>query len=402
MVMAGGKGERLYPLTLDRSKPAVPFGAKYRIVDFVLSNFINSGIYSIYVLVQYKSQSLIEHIRTGWKRQGMLSKHFITVVPPQMRRDSVREWYRGTADSIYQNMNLIFDFSPSLVAVFGADHIYRMNIKDMISFHKRCKADVTVSCIRLPQTQACSFGVVETDKDLRIRGFLEKPEVAPSIPGNKDFSYISMGNYIFSPKVLVEALNEEALCSGSAHDFGKDVIPKLIKKRKVYAYDFTRNKLPGLKKYEEKGYWRDVGSIGSFFQAHKDLLGKKPAFDLSNRSWPIYASDFDYPASKIDNAQIVNSVISEGCHIDNARIVNSVIGRSVIVEDAVEIEDSVVMDFTTVRRGSKVKKAIIDRFNVIPAQQTIGYNLNSDKKRYSVDRSGIVVVKRGPRQVFYR
>jgi len=401
MIMAGGKGERLYPLTLERSKPSVPFGGKYRIIDFVLSNFINSGIYSIYVLVQYKSQSLIEHIRTGWNRQGMVNTHFITVVPPQMRHDHLKDFYRGTADAIYQNLNLILDYSPEYVAVFGADHIYRMNIDDMVDYHESRKADVTISCIPTPRSGASAFGIVETDKDLRITGFTEKPKDPKGIPYNPDYSFVSMGNYIFKTDVLIDALEKDAAGVESNHDFGRDIIPGLIKRANVYAYDFGQNNLPGLKDHEEKGYWRDVGTIESFYNAHMDMLGEQPLLDLSNRRWTVHAASFKSPPSKIDNVSVENSLLGEGCTIKNARIRNSIIGRSVTIDDGVELDGAIVMDYTIIKRNCRIRHAIIDRFNTIEADTKIGYDLAQDKERYYVSPSGIVVLKRGPRRTFY-
>jgi glucose-1-phosphate adenylyltransferase len=400
MVMAGGKGERLDPLTLERSKPSVPFGGKYRIVDFVLSNLINSGIYSIYVMVQYKSQSLIEHIRTSWRRQGMLSKHFITVVPPQMRKDTLKEWYRGTADSIYQNINLIFDFSPSIVAVFGSDHIYRMNIKQMIDFHIKHKADLTISCSPVAKERASSFGIIEVDDSFKVKGFEEKPQEPRTIPANEHVAYASMGNYIFNPKVLIEALDQDAH-SKTTHDFGNDIIPELIKSKNVYAYDFSHNNIPGVKRYEEKGYWRDVGTIDAFFEANMDLLGRKPRLDLSNAQWPIYGSTLHYPPAKVNDSLISNCLISEGCIVEKATIQNSVLGRQVIVEEGAEIKDSIIMDFAYIKKHSKIQKTIIDRFNNVEQGASLGHDLKKDGEKHFVSNSGIVVVKRGPRQVFY-
>lgn len=398
MIMAGGKGTRLSPLTLERSKPSVPFGGRYRIVDFVLSNFVNSGIFSIYVLVQYKSQSLIEHIRSGWKRQGMLNNHFITVVPPQMRQDNVQDWYRGTADAIYQNINLIRDYMPEYVAVFGADHIYRMNISDMVEFHKGKGADISISCIPTPRSEASEFGIVDVDDDLRITGFTEKPQNPQGIPYNPDFSFVSMGNYIFKTDVLIEALEKDAACTSSSHDFGKDIIPTLINTSKVYAYDFNKNVLPGLKPNEEKAYWRDVGSIESFYTAHMDLLGDQPKMDLANRRWPVHSASFECPSTRVNNAKISNSLMGEGCVIGDSKITNSIIGRSVIIEDGVEIEGCIVMDHTIVKKESKLKKAIVDRCNSLEAGTTIGYDLDNDKGKHTVSDTGIVVVKRGPRR----
>lgn len=401
MIMAGGKGERLYPLTLERSKPSVPFGGKYRIVDFVLSNFVNSGMFSIYVLVQYKSQSLIEHIRNGWKRQGMMSNHFITVVPPQMRRDNVQDWYRGTADAIYQNINLIRDCMPDYVAVFGADHIYRMNIKEMLAFHKKRDADVTISCLPTPRSEASAFGIVDVDEDLRITGFTEKPANPQGIPYNPDFSFVSMGNYIFKTEVLIEALEKDAASSTSAHDFGKDIIPQLINNSNVVAYDYNKNRLPGLRADEEKGYWRDVGTLESFYQAHMDLLGDSPKLNLANRKWPVYSASFECPSTKVNNATVKNSLIGEGCIIGSAKISNSIIGRSVVIEDGVEIDGCIIMDNTVVKNNCKITKAIIDRFNLIDENTVIGENVEADNEKIFVSPSGISVIKRGPRQAAY-
>ena len=401
MIMAGGKGERLHPLTLERSKPSVPFGGKYRIVDFVLSNFVNSGVFSIYVLVQYKSQSLIEHIRNGWKRQGMLANHFITVVPPQMRMDNVQDWYRGTADAIYQNINLIRDHRPDYVAVFGADHIYRMNIKDMMSFHKKHNADVTISCIPTPRSEASDFGIVDVDASLRITGFTEKPADPKGIPYNPDFSFVSMGNYIFKADVLIAALEEDVKRSDSNHDFGKDIIPGLIENAKVYAYDFNNNRLPGISSKEEKAYWRDVGTLESFYNAHMNLLGENPKLDLNNTRWPVYSGGFQGPSTRVNNSTIVNSLVGEGCVIGNAKITNSILGRSVVVEDGVKIEGSIIMDNTIIKKDCKIKKAIIDRFNLIKAKTSIGHKVEKDKENHFVSDSGIVVIKRGPRQAAF-
>lgn len=401
MIMAGGKGERLYPLTLERSKPSVPFGGKYRIIDFVMSNFINSGIFSIYVLVQYKSQSLIEHIRGGWKRQGMLSRHFITVVPPQMRMDNVHDWYRGTADAIYQNINLIRDAMPDYVAVFGADHIYRMNIKEMLTFHKKNNAGVTISCIPASIKEASAFGIVEADKSMRVTGFTEKPLSPKSIPYDKDSSFVSMGNYIFNADVLIRALEEDALLDESSHDFGKDIIPRLLNKEAVYAYDFNKNRLPGLMAKEEKAYWRDVGTIESFYNAHMDLLGTKPKLEFSNRRWPIYSASIECPSTRINSADISNSLVGEGCVIGNAKITDSILGSNVVIEDGVVLNGAIIMDNTVVKKQCQIKRTIIDRFNLIKPKTQIGFDRTADSKKYFVSDSGIVIIKRGPRQALY-
>jgi len=396
MVMAGGRGERLFPLTLERSKPSVPFGGKYRIVDFALSNLINSGIYSIYVLVQYKSQSLIEHIRTTWRKEGVLPQHFITVVPPQMRREDIQAWYRGTADSVYQNINLVYDFKPRMVAIFGSDHIYRMNIAEMIDFHLSKRAHVTISTIPVVAKEAHKFGVLNLDSQKRVKSFKEKPRLT----GNKAVC-ASMGNYIFDADILIQTL-EEILEKKSAHDFGKDILPYLVaKKMRVYGYDFSDNRIPGLRDYEDQYYWRDVGNIESYWQANMDLLGRHPKLDLFNKSWPIYATDYNTPPGCIVGSQIDNALIADGAHVFESKIKNSLIGRGVKIEEGCEIEDSIIMDFSVIKRHSRIKRAIVDRFNTVEKNSFIGFNRASDSKKYYLDNSGIVVLKRGSRKELY-
>ena len=396
LVLAGGRGERLHPLTLERTKPSVPFGGKYRIIDFALSNLVNSGIYSIYVLVQYKSQSLIEHIRTTWRKFGVLPKHFITVVPPQMRRENIREWYRGTADSVYQNINLIYDFKPKMVAIFGGDHIYRMDIGQMVDFHIKNKAKLTISVIPVSSKEAQKFGILKINKNLEIEDFREKPYIS-----GDEYVYASMGNYIFDADLLVKVL-EDVAKKTTTHDFGRDIIPYLVKKGiRVMAYDFSKNRIPALKKYEEQFYWRDVGTIDSYWRANMDLLGRRPILDLDNKSWPIYASNLDIPAAYIADSDVNNSLVGEGSRIYGAKVINSIIGRNVAIEDGCNIKDSIIMDFTNIKRKSKLRKAIVDRFNIIDREALIGFDASADKKNYFVDSSGIVVLKRGSRKVFY-
>ena len=391
-VLAGGKGERLFPLTEERTKPSVPFGGKYRIIDFALSNLVNSGIYSIYVLVRYKSQSLIEHIRTSWRKFGLLPKHFITVVPPQMRKDAVSQWYRGTADSIYHNINLIYDFKPRFVVVLGGDHIYRMNIKEMLDYHIAKKAQCTIAAIPTQANQAYNFGIADVDSDFQIKKFREKPLLS-----SKKTIFASMGNYIFNADFLVSFLKQEAK-KKVLHDFGRDVIPYLAKKKQgVFAYDFSKNKIPSLKKYEAPYYWKDVGSIHSYWQANMDLLGKKPPMDLDNRQWPIYASTSDSPPAYTVDSKIENSLLCAGAKVCGSTVRNSILGRSVKIEEGCLIEDSIIMDFTRIKKSSRIKKAVIDRFNVMPSGVRIGENLKGDAKNYHLDSSGIVVVKRGLR-----
>ena len=393
IIMAGGKGERLYPLTKDRSKPSVPFGGKYRIVDFVLSNFVNSGIFSSYVLVQYLYQSLIEYLRTTWRTEGIISDHFLTTVPPQMRLGEI--WYRGTADSVRQNINLVRDFAPDLVAVFGADHIYRMDIRQMIDFHLKNKADVTVAANTVPLKEASAFGVLGTEKDGRIIQFDEKPAHPRPIPNKPDCAYASMGNYIFNTETLLQVL-QKRFCDVPALDFGKHILPKILTDYRTFAYNFQSQVLPGAKPYEEQGYWRDVGTIESFWQTNMDLLGPKPKLDLNNPKWPISTTLHRVPATKFLGGNITNSMIGDGCVIHpKSKIKNCVISDSVIIGEGAELEGCVIMDNCEIKAGAKLKKVIMDRFNTVASKQTIGLNLEADAQKYYIDPSGIIVLPRG-------
>lgn len=392
IIMAGGKGERLFPLTKERSKPAVPFGGKYRIIDFVLSNFINSEVFSSYVLVQYLSQSLIDYVRQSWRSSGITQEQFITIVPPQMRLGEV--WYRGTADAVRQNLNLIKDFHPDIVAIFGADHIYRMDIKAMVDFHVKNNADVTVSALPVPIEQASSFGIVSVDTKNRLTGFVEKPKNPQHIPGDPGHAFCSMGNYLFSFDSLIKILHEK-YAETPGLDFGQGILPMIHKRYRVFAYDFKSAKLPGLKPHEEQGYWRDVGTIQAFWDAHMDMLGTKPKMELNNPDWPIRSASFNSPPAKYTNSVIEDSMISDGCIISNSTIKHSIIGRNITIEDNCEIEDCIIMDKCTIKAGSKIKKAIIDRFNTIPAKTKIGHNIEEDSQHYYIDPSGIVLIPRG-------
>ncbi len=392
-VLAGGKGERLFPLTSFRSKPAVPFGSRYRIVDFVLSNLINSKIYSIYLLVQYKSQSLIEHVRKNWVLSSVIRDHFVTVVPPQMRMGP--EWFQGTADAVFQNVDLIRQHDPDLVAVFGADHIYRMDVSQMIDFHVENGAYATVAARPVPLEQASSFGVIMTDSERRIVGFQEKPKKPTSMPDDADRAYVSMGNYIFNCDVLMEALAKSQ--RKKQHDFGAHVIPDLVGTQKVFAYDFASNVIPGTMPYEEHGYWRDVGTIAAFYDAHMDMLGERPAFELNNLSWPIIPSGFSGSATKILKGDIRNSAIAEGAVIHRAKIRNSFIRSHVVIENDVSIEDSIIMDHVVIRKGCKLRKVIVDKLNIIGEGEQLGFDPDKDRFRSHVDKSGISIIPRGGR-----
>jgi glucose-1-phosphate adenylyltransferase len=397
MIMAGGKGERLHPLTRDRSKPAVPFGGRHRIVDFVLSNFVNSQLLALYILVQYKSQSLIEHVRLAWRTGGILTDSFVTVVPPQMRTGPA--WYRGTADAVLQNLNLVDDFNPDVVAIFGSDHIYRMDVAQMLHFHWEAGADVTVAARPVPLEEASQFGVLDVDAASRVTEFQEKPARPGPMPNNAGQALASMGNYLFNRRVLVAALLDDARRS-TEHDFGRSIIPELVSSRRVFAYDFQTNEVPGVKPYEEPGYWRDVGTIDAYWQAHMDLLGEAPRFDLDNREWPIRTGQYPGPPARFIGADVDNAQIAEGSLIKRATIRNSILGRSVWVNEGAVIEDSIVMDHTTVGKGARLRRAIVDRFNIVPADAEIGLDPNADRRRWHVDPSGLVVVPRGGRREF--
>lgn len=399
MIMAGGKGERLHPLTRDRSKPSVPFAGRHRIVDFVLSNFLNSEVYSIYVLVQYKSQSLIEHLRSTWRTTGLITDYFVTVVPPQMRVGPA--WYKGTADAVLQNLNLIDDFNPDYVAVFGADHIYRMDVAQMVAFHQESGADVTVAARSVPLDEASKFGVLAVDASARVIEFAEKPEHAKPMPGNPRRALVSMGNYLFSRQPLVDALLADARRS-TDHDFGRSIIPEMVAAGHVYGYDLELNDVPGVKPYEEAGYWRDVGTIPAYWDAHMDLLGESPRFDLDNGHWPIRTGHHPGPAARFIGSDVDNAQIGEASLIKRATIRNSILGRSVWVNEGATVEDSIIMDHTTVGKGARLRRVIVDRFNIIPADTEIGFDAAADRRHFHVDPSGLVVVPRGGRRDFLR
>ncbi|MDR1123924.1 MAG: glucose-1-phosphate adenylyltransferase [Elusimicrobiota bacterium] len=393
MIMAGGKGERLFPLTKERSKPAVPFGGKYRIIDFVLSNFVNSNIFSSYILVQYLSQSLIEYLRTSWSTRGIIKDHFLTVVPPQMRLGEI--WYRGTADSIRQNISLINDFGPDLVAIFGADHIYRMDIGRMIDCHIKNKADITVAANVVPLKEASSFGIMAVNDSNRIISFDEKPAAPKPVPGNPDFAYASMGNYIFDKNVLLKILQQK-YCDVPSLDFGKNILPEVLKTHRTFAYDFASDKLRGIKDYEEQGYWRDVGTIESYWQTNMDLLGEKPRFDLNNPYWPINTSVHNMPPTAYIGGSIERSMLSNGCIIHPKSLIrNCVLASNVVVMEGAVVEDSIIMDSCSIGKNSRIKKSIIDRFNTIPDGSEIGISKEDDAQRYFIDPSGIAVIPRG-------
>lgn len=398
IILAGGKGTRLYPLTKERAKPAVPFGGKYRIVDFVLSNFINSGIYSIYVLTQFRSQSLLQHLSEGWQIGGILKNQFIIPVPAQMR-SAGEQWYQGTADAIYQNINLIEQADPAVVAIFGADHIYRMNIAHMIEEHKSLSASCTVAAIPVHRRYAHEFGVIETSRDRRIMAFHEKNPDAPSIPEDPDRVFASMGNYVFSTQTLLNALREDAADMESSHDFGRDILPRLVAdKQAIFAYDFQTNRIPG-EPPDAQPYWRDVGTIEAYWEANMDLRSVKPQLNLYNRQWPLRTTSFPDPPAKFTfdedhrRGEAVDSIVSSGCILSGGRVRNSVLGGRVRVHAGAWIEDSVILDGCDIGRRARIRRAILDKNVHIPPDATIGYDHDQDRRLYHVTETGIVVVE---------
>ncbi len=396
-VLAGGKGTRLYPLTKERAKPAVPFGGKYRIVDFVLSNLINSGIYSIYVLTQFKSQSLLQHLRDGWQFSGLLTSQFIIPVPAQMRTPD-ETWYQGTADAIFQNVNLIEQSDPDLVLIFGADHIYRMNIRSMIEYHLAKKAEVTVAAIPAPRRHAVEFGVIEAAPDGSIVAFHEKNPSAPSMPGDPERVFASMGNYIFSRKRLRDELYADANNDESTHDFGRDILPSLVGRAPMYAYDFNTNVIPG-DPADQEAYWRDVGTVDAYWAANMDLRAVRPSLNLYNQEWPLRTAGYSDPPVKFAfdeegrRGQAVDSVVAGGTILSGGTVRNSIIGRYVRVHTGARVEDSIVFDYCDIGRRARIRRAIIDKNVTIPEDAVIGYDLEKDRQDHYVTESGIVVVE---------
>ncbi len=391
MIMAGGKGERLMPLTEQRSKPSVPFAGNYRIADFVLSNFINSGIQAMYVLVQYRSQSLIEHLRRAWRFSGPNRQAFITVVPPQMKGRG--KWYEGTADAVYQNINLIHDFAPGLVAVFGADHIYRMDLRQMIQFHLDKQAEVTVAALPVPIQAAKGFGIIEANSDHQIVGFEEKPPEPKPMPSNPEMSYSSMGNYIFNAETLVQILEKDASQAGT-HDFGRDIIPSLIKSHRVLAYDFLENAVPGIHPYEEWGYWRDVGTMEAYWQANMDVLGEAPIFDLRNVNWPITTDALTDPVASMVRSRMDDAMVGQGSLVIDSTITRSIIGRNVRIGEGCSINESIILDGTVIGRKSQLHRCIIDRYNVIESGTILGRPKEREGKRMT-GKLGLTTLSRG-------
>ncbi len=395
-IMAGGKGERLLPLTKDRTKPAVPFGGIYRIIDFTLSNCINSGMRKIYILTQYKSASLQRHIRLGWNFLPSELGQFIELLPAQQRIGD--SWYLGTADAIYQNLYTLDMDKPDEVLILAGDHVYKMNYYAMIDVHREQNADLTVGVVEVDKSKSKHLGVIEADASGRVTGFHEKPANPQTIPGKPDKIYGSMGIYVFNQSVLMQALLEDAKDHKSSHDFGKDIIPQMVKKgMKIIAYDFR-------KANKEEEYWRDIGTIDAYYEANMELIQANPTFNLYDQEWLIRTFQEQYPPVKTVHSGdkeegrvglILDSIVSEGCVVSGGRVQRSILSPNVRINSFSEIYDSILMESVNVGRYAKIKRAIIDKDVNIPQGTIIGFNLEEDKKRFFVSESGIVVVAKG-------
>ncbi|HEX2572043.1 MAG TPA: glucose-1-phosphate adenylyltransferase [Polyangia bacterium] len=400
VVLAGGEGRRLLPLTADRAKPAVPIGGRYRLIDFVLSNFVNSGLLKIKVLTQYKSDSLNTHIARGWRLPAMLD-FYVEVVPAQQRRGPA--WFKGSADALYQSLNIITDENPDHVCIFGGDHLYKMDVSQMLDFHLEREAELTVAAIPVPREMARSFGVIGVDRESRMVSFVEKPEDPPEIPDRPGWSLASMGNYIFETSALVHELRQDAE-SESAHDFGRNILPSMMeRKRRCYVYDFSQNQVPGMAE-RERGYWRDVGTIESYYQANLDLIAVVPVFDLYNPRWPVLTWNKPLPPAKFvfadaEHARVgtaTYSLVSEGSIISGGQVDHAVLGPRVRVNSYSRVEYSILMEGVDVGRHARVRRAIIDKDVRIPPGTEIGYDEEADRHRFPIV-DGIVVIPKGYR-----
>jgi glucose-1-phosphate adenylyltransferase len=399
MVLAGGAGKRLAPLTADRAKPAVPFGGLYRLIDFALSNLVNSGMRRICVLTQYKSHSLDRHITTTWRLSSLLG-NYVTPVPAQQRLGP--HWYTGSADAIYQSLNLIFDDRPDIVAVFGADHVFRMDPQQMIDQHVANGAGVTVAAIPVPRTEATAFGVIQVaDDGHTIEAFLEKPEDPPAMPGRPDHAFASMGMYVFSTDVLVDSLREDAADDASRHDMGGDIVPMLVRQRAAQVYDFLDNSVPGADP-RDVGYWRDVGTLDSYFDAHMDLCAVHPVFNLYNDKWPILTYVPSQPPAKFVHdegdriGRAINSMVSNGVIVSGGLVSSSVLSPGVRVNSWARVERAVVLHNTRIGRHAVIENAIIDKNVDVPEGAVIGVDKDHDRARgFVVSEGGITVVGKG-------
>ncbi|MCX4641154.1 MULTISPECIES: glucose-1-phosphate adenylyltransferase [unclassified Streptomyces] len=395
IVLAGGEGKRLLPLTADRAKPAVTFGGTYRLVDFVLSNLVNADILRICVLTQYKSHSLDRHVTTTWRMSSLLG-NYVTPVPAQQRLGP--RWYLGSADAILQSLNLVHDEQPDYIAVFGADHVYRMDPRQMLQQHIESGAGVTVAGIRVPRADASSFGIITPAGDgTRVDRFLEKPADPPGIPGSPHQVFASMGNYVFTTKTLIDALQQDSEMLNSVHDMGGSILPMLTERGVAQLYDFDGNHVPGETPHEH-GYWRDVGTLDAYYEAHLDLLSDKPAFNLDNRRWPIYTHPGQLPPAKFCAGGIAGqSIVSPGCVI-RGQVTRSVLSPGVTVEEGAVVQGSVLHDNVRIGRGAVVRGAVLDKNVDVPPGATIGVNPERDAELYTVSKGGVIALGKG-RQV---
>jgi glucose-1-phosphate adenylyltransferase len=392
IVLAGGEGKRLWPLTADRAKPAVPFGGSYRLVDFVLSNLVNAGYLRICVLTQYKSHSLDRHITTTWRMSTLLG-NYVTPVPAQQRLGP--RWFTGSADAIFQSLNLVYDEQPDHIVVFGADHVYRMDPRQMVEQHIESKAEVTVAGIRVPRAEASAFGIIDADENGRIRQFLEKPPDPPGLPDSTDESYASMGNYVFTTEALIEALRADAADEDSVHDMGGSIIPMLTESGAARVYDFADNDVPGATD-RDRGYWRDVGTIDAYYDSHLDMVAVHPVFNLYNRQWPIFTSHPQLPPAKfVEGGLAQESIVGAGSIVAGATIRQSVVFPGVTALQAAYVEGSVLMPGARVGPGAVVRRAILDKNVVVPEGAHIGVEPELDKQRYHVSEGGVTVLGKG-------
>jgi glucose-1-phosphate adenylyltransferase len=393
IVLAGGEGKRLMPLTMDRAKPAVPFGGTYRLIDFVLSNLANAGMRQIAVLTQYKSHSLDKHISLTWRFSTMLG-NYVTPVPAQQRLGP--RWYQGSADAIYQSMNLMRDEEPDYVVVFGADNIYRMDVWQMLEAHIDGGLGCTVAGIRVPRSQASAFGVIDAGPNNKIKEFLEKPAEPPGLPDDPEASFASMGNYIFSTKALIESLTEDAEDENSRHDMGGDIIPSFVGRGDGQVYDFTANEVPGSTE-RDKAYWRDVGTLDAYHEAHMDLVSVDPVFNLYNLEWPIWTYPVQMPGAKFTLDGVArDSIVSPGCVVSGGSIESSVLSPNIEVHEGARVENSVILSHAVIGRNAVVRRAILDKNVKVPEGAKIGVDSEADEARgFTVSESGVTVVGKG-------